>query len=424
MSCRFDLRLPQRMNANKDIQTHVEEISLKVLPEEIHYRKSKMDALHKLKILVMFLSLATFTVMVIMNAGNATGTFKGLFRTTPGNISAKYSTDFTPAGWTFLIWNVIYTWQLAWLLYALSGICRRYLLPALVFLAVLSLTTCASLFVSHRALSIHSSWFVKGHKVELWLIRILVQNGLALYLTWTSIATLLNFAVVLIYKWNVTDEKATTASLSILALGLVVWFYLENYFLDKYVRYNLTVYPVVIAALTGSTCRNRSFSSPLTNDVFIVVLLTLTCLIFAVRLGLVTWRHWKRPLEASESRVTRSYLVPATWTQEFGVLAAILTQTFPHLAAVEDSAGSSSVMVRADGRLGSGQPPFDTSHQQQLAPGRAPRTSSCPQPLDTAPPCDALGYRAQAESRLPKNRAPRQRRRTPSLRPGVHLTKR
>lgn len=53
-------------------------------------------------------------------------------------------------------------------------LCPRYLLPALVFLAVLSLTTCASLFVSHRALSIHSSWFVKGHKAELWLIRILV----------------------------------------------------------------------------------------------------------------------------------------------------------------------------------------------------------------------------------------------------------
>lgn len=50
-----------------------------------------------------------------------------------------------------------------------------------------------------------------------------VQNGLALYMTWTSIATLLNFAVVLIYKWNVSNEKATTASLSILALSLVVW---------------------------------------------------------------------------------------------------------------------------------------------------------------------------------------------------------
>ncbi|KFQ26179.1 hypothetical protein N332_00064, partial [Mesitornis unicolor] len=50
----------------------------------------------------------------------------GVFRTTLGNISAKYKTDFTPADRTFLIWNVIYAWQFAWLLYALSGICRRY----------------------------------------------------------------------------------------------------------------------------------------------------------------------------------------------------------------------------------------------------------------------------------------------------------
>ncbi|XP_009953801.1 PREDICTED: uncharacterized protein LOC104349845, partial [Leptosomus discolor] len=261
--------------------------------------------MHKLKILVMFLSLATFTVMVILNAGNATGIFKGLFRTTPGNISAKYNTDFTPAGWTFLIWNVIYVWQLALLLYALSGICRRnelgcvyikpdllpisfyvawilnnglnvgwlflwdreYLLPALVFLAALTFTTYASLFISHQALSIHSSWFVKGHKAELWLIRILVQNGLVLYATWTTIATLLK--VVLIYKWNVSNETATTASLSILALDLVIWFYLENFFIDKYVRYNLTVYLVVIIALTGSMYKNFSFSSPRTNGIFI-----------------------------------------------------------------------------------------------------------------------------------------------------------
>ncbi|XP_010573060.1 PREDICTED: uncharacterized protein LOC104836271 [Haliaeetus leucocephalus] len=298
-----------------------------------------MDAIHKLKILVMFLSLAMFTVMVILNAGNATGILKGLFRTTPGNISEKYNTDFTPAGWTFLIWNVIYAWQLAWLLYALSGICRRnelgcvyikpdllpipfyvawilnnglnvgwlflwdreYLLPALVFLAALTFTTCASLFISHQALSIHSSWLVKGHKAELWLTRILVQNGLALYATWTTIAALLNFAIVLIYKWNVSNETATTASLSILALDLVIWFYLENFILDKYVRYNLTVYPVLIIALTGSACKNFSFSSLMTNSIFIVVLLAVTCLIFAVRLGLVTWRLCKRPLEAPET---------------------------------------------------------------------------------------------------------------------------
>ncbi|XP_025889783.1 uncharacterized protein LOC112942935 [Nothoprocta perdicaria] len=299
-----------------------------------------MDSTHKkLKIFVMFLSLATFTVMVILNAGNATGLFKGLFRSTPGNISEKYSTDFTPAGWTFLIWNVIYAWQLAWLLYALSGICRRnelgcvylepnllpipfyvawilnnglnvgwlflwdreYLLPALVVLAALTASTCAAAFISHGALCVHATWFAKSHQAELWLIRVLVQNGLVLYATWTTIATLLNFAVVLIYKWGVSNETATTVSLCILALDVVIWFYLENVFLDKYVRYNLTVYPVVIVALTGSACKNFSLSAPTTNGIFIVVLLAVTCTIFALRLGLVIWRHCKRPLTAPET---------------------------------------------------------------------------------------------------------------------------
>lgn len=36
-----------------------------------------MDSMPKLKIFVMLLSLATFTAMVILNAGNATGLFKG-----------------------------------------------------------------------------------------------------------------------------------------------------------------------------------------------------------------------------------------------------------------------------------------------------------------------------------------------------------
>lgn len=36
-----------------------------------------MDSMPKLKIFVMLLSLVTFTAMVILNAGNATGLFKG-----------------------------------------------------------------------------------------------------------------------------------------------------------------------------------------------------------------------------------------------------------------------------------------------------------------------------------------------------------
>ncbi|XP_067421469.1 uncharacterized protein [Emydura macquarii macquarii] len=297
---------------------------------------------NKLKIFVMLLSLATYTAMVVLNAGAGSGRVKGVFLNTVGNISTKYNTDFTPAGWTFLIWNVIYAWQFVWLGYALSGICRRnelgwvytepdvlpmsfylvwilnnainvgwlflwdreYLILALVFLAVLTFTSYVALFISHRSLSIHANWFLKRHKAELWLIRILVQNGIALYATWTTIATLLNFTVVLVFNGNVSNKIATTTSLCILTFELVIWFSLENFVFDKYVQYTLTVYPVVIVALTGSVWKNYSPSSPTDNSVFTVVLLAVACVTFAVWLSIVIWRHCKRPLDFSDSPAT------------------------------------------------------------------------------------------------------------------------
>ncbi|XP_006035381.2 uncharacterized protein LOC102565820 [Alligator mississippiensis] len=293
---------------------------------------------NKLKIFIMFLSFAIYIIMVVFNVGAGTGLFKGIFHNSVGNISNKYNTGFTPAGGTFLIWNVIFLWQFAWLIYALSGICRRnelgwvymkpdllpisfylvwilnnilivgwlflwdreYLIPALVFLAALTLASYLCLFISHRSLSIHAAWFLKCHKVDLWLIRILVQNGIALYATWTTIATLLNFTVVLVYEGNVSNKTATTISLCILAIKLLIWFYVENFLLDKYVRYNLTIYPVVIIALIGSVCKNYSPSPPNTNSIFLVVLLVAACVIFVIRLGIVIWRCCKRPLELLE----------------------------------------------------------------------------------------------------------------------------
>ncbi|XP_014424512.2 uncharacterized protein LOC102443710 isoform X3 [Pelodiscus sinensis] len=260
---------------------------------------------NKWKIFVMLLALATYTAMVVLNTGAGSGAFRGVFLNTVGNISNKYNTDFTPAGWTFFIWNVIYAWQFAWLGYALSGICRRSLIAALVFLAILTFTCYVSLFISHRSLHMHAAWFLKGHKAELWLIRILVQNGIALYATWTTIATLLNFAVVLIFSGNISNKIATTTSLAILTFELVIWFSLENFVLDKYVRYNLTVYPVVIVALTGSTWKNYSPSPPDDNSIFKVVLLAVACVTFVLRLGIVIWRHYKRPLDQSDSPAMR-----------------------------------------------------------------------------------------------------------------------
>ncbi|KAM9068941.1 uncharacterized protein ACOB8E_014331 isoform 2-T2 [Sarcophilus harrisii] len=299
---------------------------------------SKMSTHNKVKVFLISLSMVTFVIMVVMNGAAGSGAFKGIFQRTVGNISNKYNTDVTPAGWTFLIWNIIYLWQLAWLGYALSGICRRnelgwfYVKPdvlptpfylvwilnnalnvgwlflwdkeclshALLVLTGLTVSNYAILFLACRGLSSHRLWLQSHHRTDLWLLRVLVQNGIALYATWTTVATLLNFAIVLIYTVGVANSTSTTVVLSILLMLLVLWFYLENFLLDKYVHYILVVYPVVMIALTGNIAQHYDPSAPSTNNIFTVVLLVVTSVMFLVRLGLVTCRHryqrlWKDP---------------------------------------------------------------------------------------------------------------------------------
>ncbi|XP_056423947.1 uncharacterized protein LOC130362877 [Hyla sarda] len=285
------------------------------------------------KIVLIFLTLAVYIVMVAFNAGAGSGLMTGIFLQRVGNISDKFRTEFTPSGWTFMIWNVIFAWQFLWLGYVLSGICRRselgwmylkpdvfpvsfyivwilnnilnigwlflwdreFFIPALVFLGVIALTNHIVLFISYRSLYLYGEWFSRQRRVDLWLIRIFAQNGIAVYATWTTIACLLNFAVALTYNDDIPNSTSSTVCLAILAFEVVLWFLLENFLFDKYVRYTLTVYPVVIVALSGALDKNFNESSPGGNDIFIAVLLALACAIFAIRLVLVIWRHFKQP---------------------------------------------------------------------------------------------------------------------------------
>ncbi|XP_068135704.1 uncharacterized protein [Hyperolius riggenbachi] len=294
------------------------------------------------KIVLISLSAIVYVIMVAFNAGAGSGLMKGIFLQNVGNISRKFDTDITPSGWTFMIWNVIFAWQFLWIGYVLAGFCRRsdlgwmylkpnvfpvsfyivwmlnnvcnigwlflwdrdLLIPALVFLGVIALTNHIVLFILHRALYLNGEWFYRQRKVDLWLIRVLAHNGIAVYATWTTIACLLNFAVALTYNGNIPNSTSSTVCLSILAFEVVLWFILENFVLDKYVRYTLTVYPVVIVALSGALDKNYKDSSPDNNNIFIAVLLAVGCVMFAVRLGLVIWRHIKQPLYTRSSSKT------------------------------------------------------------------------------------------------------------------------
>lgn len=133
---------------------------------------------------------------------------------------------------------------------------------ALAFLILITLTNYTMIFFSCHGLHTYGAWLNKYHKVDLWLHRVLVskeaqlqvyvsyllfqihsnnnfclvryislhllsllqvQNGIAIYATWTTIASLVNLTIVLIYDANMSQLDAPIVSLSILTAVLIVW---------------------------------------------------------------------------------------------------------------------------------------------------------------------------------------------------------
>ncbi|XP_030622998.1 uncharacterized protein LOC115806441 [Chanos chanos] len=284
----------------------------------------------RLTLIIIF--VLGFVVTMVFNVLAGPGVAP--FEQTTSNVSAKYDTEITPSGWTFSIWGVIYTWLAVMLIYIVANIFRRnaygrmYCSPpvlpygffftwifnfvaniawlllwdreemvaSFIFLALIAFSNYAIIFFACQGLNAYGAWLNKYHKVDLWCMRILVLNGIAVYTTWTSIATLLNLAIVTDYEAGMSRSDAATLSLSLLLAEVVVWFILENFVIEKHVRYILTIYPVIIVALSGNMTKNYDAASPSRNGIFIAVLLALACLLFAIRICLVVWRHKKRPL--------------------------------------------------------------------------------------------------------------------------------
>ncbi|XP_031706162.1 uncharacterized protein LOC116385101 [Anarrhichthys ocellatus] len=283
------------------------------------------------RLIAIVLALIFFIITMVFSALAAAGTYP--FLSSTANISNEFVTEITPAGWTFAIWSIIYIFLALVLVYVLSGIFRKnaygyvYCSPAvlphgffvvwclnlalntawlflwdrksmaaaLAFLIMISLTNYTMIFFSCYGLHNYGAWLSKYHKVDLWLQRVLVQNGIAIYATWTTIATLVNLAIVLTYDANMSPTDAATVSLSVLTVVLVVWFYLENFVLDQHVRYIVTFYPFVIWAVTGVFTKNNDAANPSRNNIFTTVLLAAACTMCAARAVLVTWRHIKKP---------------------------------------------------------------------------------------------------------------------------------
>lgn len=282
------------------------------------------EGIQLVKIAANAVNLILYIVLLVLNyvsSDPTKGPFSPLFgNATTGGVSDKFYLEITPAGWAFSIWGLIYSWQAAWIIYSLTLLCRNYapkvISPILLVLFSLASISNGSWVVvwSHEWIQICSfllfaiSFFLYGtlatsystlnlgtkgvNNKDFIATQILVNNGIALYATWCTIASLLNLAMAITYFHGVEQDVASTISLGILALEVLVWFSLENTILDKYVRYTLSIYPVVIWALSASI--NKNWNAAKRNSILSVILLALACTLLFARVIIVVWREKKK----------------------------------------------------------------------------------------------------------------------------------
>jgi hypothetical protein len=179
--------------------------------------------------------LATATTLAVNGLAN-TGALGGV---TTGEVAARFSLPFTPAGYVFAIWGLIYLGLVAFSLFQAAGQGARLervasLRPVYVFTAAANI---AWLWFWHHEAPVASLAVMLMLLAALWVARrtlaatpatslaefCCVDAPFRLYLAWISIATLANLAVVVAYFGGRTEPAAATGvSLLMLAVALAI----------------------------------------------------------------------------------------------------------------------------------------------------------------------------------------------------------
>ena len=292
------------------IPLETESPTANVQPKMTLYRITEIGAL-ALSTLIL---VATFAINGLSSVPDHQ---KFGFKYDIANVSRMFYTQITPADYTFAIWGVIYLLQISWIVYGWTFVCRPSVPSAIspltyVAYTLVNLSNCVWVFVWDNlyietaafvlilsALSLYitlgttayylyrqSTVLAKQAPADLYVTRVLVLNGIAIYMTWVTVASLINLATVLQYFTAAGAVVGGTVALSALAVIVLVYFILENTILDRFLRYVGIVYPVIIWALTGSLVAHWGAETDRQNPIITLVLLVVAVVLFLVRIVL------------------------------------------------------------------------------------------------------------------------------------------
>lgn len=274
------------------------------------------------KAVVILLNVAVFAITILFS--QLSTRLNDIFPRTQNEISGTNQTEITPAASTFALWGFIYLYQAAWILYSLSLIWRGVdILPiwfylaysignlssvawlivwargqlslAFAVLALLAISLDIALYFALTGLKRYLDQFPNNeklpNKIDVWCVRMLMQNGVAFYLAWVSIATCLNLCIALQYDMNANGTKAASGVLSVLMLLIISWFLMENYFFEEYTRYVFVEYIVLIVGLSG--IMKKHWKDGKGNQSFVLALLILSIISLIARICIIIWKESK-----------------------------------------------------------------------------------------------------------------------------------
>ncbi|CAF4640819.1 unnamed protein product [Rotaria sp. Silwood1] len=287
------------------------------------------------RITLILLAFISFIITCIFNSFAASDS-NDIFTQRTGNISDNNLTEFTPANWTFSIWSIIYLWQAAWLIYAITRISRKantnylYIVPntlhfsvfifyiinmilnigwlfiwdqehfgwSLLVIFIMFITIIIPMIMTHVLLQRNRPIYINSErKLDIWLVRILVHNGLAIYSTWLYLATLLNLTIWITQIYNKNPQSntnASTAALTLVLVGIIFYFICENFLFYSSMAYTFLPWFVLIFSLSGVLSKNYTRNDiPDRNKFYVLALLIICCILFISRLGLFLVRYFR-----------------------------------------------------------------------------------------------------------------------------------
>lgn len=166
------------------------------------------------------LVLAATAGTIVFNWLAAAGRISGV---TPAEISEKYPTLITPAGYAFTIWTLIYVGMAAFSIYQLLPAnlvrCRVFRSPYIASCAL----NCAWIYFWHSEQIAICAFLIVGLLVVLFAMnsRLVRTEGLAefwfvkapfsIYFGWVTAAALINIAVLLVFLGAELSSAASTA---------------------------------------------------------------------------------------------------------------------------------------------------------------------------------------------------------------------